>query len=257
MKIATFNANSVRARMDIVIDWLRQHQPDALCIQETKVVDHDFPVLDFKALGYHAVFRGEKSYNGVAILSRRPLQNVAFGIDDGGPRDETRLVRGKLGPVHIVNAYVPQGQDTKLPVYKYKLEWFSRLLGFFGKHYTPRQKVLWCGDLNVAPTDIDVHDPKRLRGHVCFNPDVQAAFQRVIDWGFVDVFRKHLPQPGIYTFYDYRAPSALKQNKGWRIDHILCTKSLANKSVGVTVDLDARRKPRPSDHLPVLAEFSI
>ena len=255
MKIATFNVNSIRQRIGIVIAWLKKNKPDILCMQETKVVDDDFPAAEFEKAGYHVAFKGEKSYNGVAIASREPLKNVAFGIDDGGPRDEARLIRGTVAGVHIVNAYVPQGHDPKSPKYKYKLEWFSRLVGFFGKHYTPRRKVLWCGDLNVAPTDIDVHDPARLKGHVCFNPEVQAAFQRVVDWGFIDVFRKHHPEAGQYTFFDYRAPSALKENKGWRIDHFLATKSLAAKSTDCTIDLAPRKLAKPSDHPPLVAEF--
>ena len=257
MRIATFNVNSIRARIGIVVAWLKKTKPDVLCMQETKVVDDDFPVMAFQGAGYHVAFRGEKGYNGVAIASRQPLKNVAFGIDDGGPRDEARLIRGTLGGVHIVNTYVPQGMDVKSPKYKYKLEWFSRLIGFFGKHYTPRRKVLWCGDLNIARTDIDLHDPKRLRGHVCFNPEVQAAFERVADWGFVDVFRKHHPEPGQYTFFDYRAPSALKAGKGWRIDLIMATKSLAAKSADCIIDLAPRKKPKPSDHTPLVAEFDV
>jgi len=257
MKIATFNANSIRARMGILLDWLAANGPDVLCVQETKAVDADFPLADIEKAGYRAAFRGEKSYNGVAILSREELKNVSFGLDDGGPRDETRLVRGTVGGVHVVNTYVPQGRDTKLPVYQYKLEWFSRLVGFFDRHHTPRQKVLWCGDLNVAPTDIDVHDPKRLLGHVCFNPDVIAAFGRVVDWGFVDVFRKHHPEPGQYTFYDYRASGALKQGKGWRVDHMLATRSLAERCTDCWIDLGPRKLPKASDHTFLVAEFKV
>jgi len=257
MKIATFNANSIRARMPILLDWLAAARPDVLCVQETKVVDELFPVDDIRGAGYDVAFRGQKGYNGVAILSLGELKGVACGLDDGGPSDEPRLIRGTYRGVHIVNTYVPQGQDTKLPAYEYKLEWFTRLVRFFAKHHTPRQKVLWCGDLNVAPTDIDVHDPKRLLGHVCFNPEVQAAFRKVCDWGFVDVFRKHHPEPGLYTFFDYRAPSALKANKGWRIDHMLATKSLARKSRDCMIDLGPRKQPRPSDHTPLIAEFEV
>ncbi len=255
MKLATFNANSLRARLGIVLDWFRDAKPDVLCIQETKVPDDLFPAAEIEKAGYHVAFRGEKSYNGVAIASREPFDDVAFGIDDGGPRDETRLIRATVGGVHIVNTYVPQGQDVHLAQYKYKLEWFSRLVGFFGRHYTPRQKVVWCGDLNVAPEDIDVHDPKRLLGHVCFNPEVQAAFRRVVDWGFVDVFRKHHPEPGQYTFYDYRAPGALAQGKGWRVDHILATRPLAAKSVDAWIDLGLRKQAKPSDHTPLIADL--
>ena len=243
--------------MRILLDWLAATRPDVLCVQETKVVDEDFPAEDIRAAGYEVAFRGQKSYNGVAILSLGPLKNVAFGLDDDGPADEPRLIRGMYRGVHIVNTYVPQGQDTGLPVYQYKLEWFARLRGLFERCYTTRQKVLWCGDLNVAPTEIDVHDPKRLLGHVCFNPEVQAAFGGVVDWGFVDVLRKHHPEPGQYTFYDYRAPSSLRANKGWRIDHLLATKPLAARCVDCAIDLGPRKLPKPSDHTPLVGEFEL
>jgi len=255
VRIATFNVNSLRARMGIVLDWLRAAKPDVLCVQETKVVDELFPADELEAAGYHVAFRGQKSYNGVAILSRMPIKAVAFGLDDGGPADEPRLIRATVGGVHIVNTYVPQGRDPDSPHYQYKLEWFARLGELFARHYTTRQKVLWCGDLNVAPTDLDVHDPKKLLGHVCFNPEVQAAFQRVVDWGFVDAFRKHHPEPGQYTFFDYRSPSALKRGKGWRVDHVLVTKPLATKSVDAWIDLAPRELPKPSDHTPLVAQF--
>jgi len=257
MKVATFNANSVRVRLGILLDWLRAHGPDVLCVQETKVADEEFPGGEIEKAGYHVAFRGEKGYNGVAILSREELRGVACGLDDGGPADAARLIRGTVGGVHVVNTYVPQGQEPKSPKYRYKLEWFSRLRGFFERHYTARQKVLWCGDLNVAPEDIDVHDPKRLMGHVCFNPEVQAAFRNVADWGFVDVFRKHHPEPGQYTFFDYRAPALVKKGKGWRVDHILATKSLAAKSVDCVIDLEPRKLARPSDHTFLMAEFNL
>jgi exodeoxyribonuclease-3 len=193
----------------------------------------------------------------VAIITKSKPKDVAVGLDDGGPADADRLIRCSLGGVHIVNTYVPQGRDVKLPVYQYKLEWLSRLAGFFERHYTTRKRVLWCGDLNVAPTDIDVHDPKRLEGHVCFNPEVRAAFQEVVGWGLVDVFRQHhADEPGLFTFYDYRAPSALKRNKGWRIDHILATKPMARRCVACDVDLGPRRAERPSDHTVLIAEFA-
>lgn len=257
MRIATFNVNSIRSRLSIVLDWLKRNEPDALCLQETRVADDQFPEQAFEDAGWHAAFSGDGGRNGVAIISKEPLTDVATGIDDGGPRDDDRLIRGPLGSVHIVNTYVPQGQDVKKPAYRYKLEWFSRLIGFFDQHYTTRKRLLWCGDLNVAPTEIDVHDPKRLDGHVCFNPEVRDAFDRVVEWGFIDVFRKHHPEPGLYTFYDYRAPSALKKNKGWRIDHILTTKPLANKSVDCVVDLGPRKREKPSDHTPLVAEFEV
>lgn len=241
--------------MPIILDWLGGNQPDVFCVQETKVTDDEFPAAEFERAGYRVVFRGEKSYNGVAIASRAELREVAFGIDDGGPRDETRLVRAAVGGVHVVNTYVPQGREPDSPMYRYKLEWFSRLAGFFQKHYRPRQKVVWCGDLNVAPTDIDVYDPKRLLGHVCFNPEVQAAFRRVVEWGLVDVFRKHHPEAGHYTFFDYRVPNAMGRGMGWRVDHVLATRPLAAKSIDAYVDLEPRRRQKASDHTVLVAEF--
>ncbi len=256
MKIATFNANSIRARMPIVVDWLAKNKPDVLCLQETKVQDEDFPAADFENAGYHVAFKGEKSYNGVAIASREPLKDVAFGLDDGGPPDESRLIRATISGVHIVNTYVPQGREPDSPMYQYKLEWFSRLAAFFAKHYTPQQRVVWCGDLNVAPTGFDVYDPKRLMGHVCFNPEVQEAFRRVVDWGFIDVFRKHRSMAGEYTFFDYRVPNAMKRGMGWRVDHILATRVFAARSLDSYIDLEPRKLPKSSDHTPLVAEFS-
>ena len=255
MILTTFNANSVRSRLPVILPWLESHHPDVLCLQETKVVDADFPAADFEKAGYRVVFKGEKSYNGVAIVSRETPTDVASGLDDGGPRDEARLIRATIGGVHVVNAYIPQGREPDSPMYAYKLEWFSRLLGSFQKHYKPTQKVILCGDLNVAPTDIDVYDPKRLLGHVCFNPEVQAAFQRVVDWGFVDIFRKHRPEAGHYTFFDYRVPNAMKRGMGWRVDHILATKPLAAKSTDSYIDLEPRKTRKSSDHTFLVAEF--
>ncbi len=243
--------------MPILLDWLATASPDVLCVQETKVVDENFPAGDIEGAGYDVAFKGQKSYNGVAIISRGKVTDVAYGLDDGGEPDEPRLIRATYRGVHIVNTYVPQGREIESPMYPYKLEWYARLRELFAKHYTTRQKVLWCGDLNVAPTEIDVHDPKRLMGHVCFNPDVQAAFRGVVDWGFVDVFRKHHPEPGQYTFFDYRSPKAVDNGRGWLIDHILVTKPLAAKSIDCTIDLVPRRQPRPSDHTPLIAEFDL
>lgn len=243
--------------MDVILPWLEKNRPDALCMQETKVTNDLFPELLFTSIGYHSVFSCEGGRNGVAIASLKKLEDVACGLDDGGQPDYDRVIRGKLGKVHIVNCYVPQGTDVKLPAYKYKLEWLSRIINFFNKHYKPGDNLIWTGDLNVAPTDIDVHDPKRIMGHVDFNPEVQAAFQKVVDWGFVDVFRKHKPGAGEFTFFDYRSKNALEQNKGWRVDHIMATKPLAAKSVDAYIDLEPRRAPKSSDHTVMVAEFKL
>lgn len=257
MKIATFNANSVRARLDIVLAWLDKNKPDVLCIQETKAPDSMFPVLEFEKAGYCTVFRGEKSYNGVAVLSRLEARDVDFGFDDGGPSDETRLVRARIGPVHVVNTYVPQGREIEHEMYRYKLEWFRRLRAWFDRHFKPDSLLLWTGDLNVAPTPDDAHDPNEHLDHVCYHEDVRKVFQAVMEWGFVDVFRKHHPEPGQFTFFDYRVRGAVKRGIGWRVDHMLATSRLAAKSTDCRIDLEPRLAEKPSDHTFLVAEFEV
>jgi exodeoxyribonuclease-3 len=256
VRIATFNANSIRSRLDVVLAWLRAHVPDVLCLQETKAVDQDFPAPAFTQAGYQVVFRGEKSYNGVAIVSRLKPTDVAFGLDDGGPADETRLVRARVAGVHVVNTYVPQGREIDHPMYPYKIEWFRRLRAYFERHFTPRQRVLWTGDLNVAPEPADLHDPEAQSDHVCFHTDVRRAFADTVAWGFTDVYRKHHPEPGRYTFFDYRTIRAVERNMGWRVDHMLATRSLAARCADAWIDLEPRRGPRPSDHTFLAAVFT-
>jgi exodeoxyribonuclease-3 len=255
MKIATYNANSIRPRMPVILKWLETHQPDVLCIQETKVQDSEFPHLAFESAGYKCAFRGQKSYNGVAIISKTPLIDVEYGLDDGGPADEARIIRAVIKTVNVVNTYVPQGYLPDTDKFAYKLEWFKRLRAYFERHFRPTDLVVWVGDLNVAPEAIDVHDPVRLLGHVCFNPKVQAALKDAMAWGFVDVFRKHCKEAGQYTFWDYYYAKNLKKNLGWRLDHIMATKSLARKSTACYIDKEPRMMPNPSDHTFVVAEF--
>ena len=257
LKIATFNANSVRSRLEVILVWIAQHKPDILCIQETKCQDVDFPKAAFEAEGLHVIFRGEKSYNGVAIVSRAEAQDVAFGFDDGGPRDEARLVRAQIGGVDVVNTYVPQGQEVDSPVFRYKIEWFGRLRRLFEKEYSPGKPLVWCGDLNVAPEEIDVYDPKHLAGSVCFHPDERAALANVMKWGLVDVFRKQNSEGGQFTFWDYRIANSVKRNLGWRLDHIMATQPLADKSVKSYIDRGPRLGDKPSDHTFLVAEFQL
>lgn len=254
--IATYNVNSVRARLHVLEPWLERVSPDIVCLQETKVQDHEFPTQLFEEAGYHVAFKGQKSYNGVAILSKSEAASVRCGFDDEGPADESRFLIAEIDGITVVNTYVPQGRDVKHEMYPYKLAWFDRLRAFFEAHYAPDQPIVWVGDINVAPTELDIHDPKRLLGHVCFNPQVTEALHRVTDWGFVDVFRKHVPEGGHYTYYDFRAKNAIETGKGWRIDHIQATASLADRSIRSWIDLEPRRAEKPSDHTPLLAEFS-
>ena len=213
--------------------------------------------MDFESEGYKCVYRGQKSYNGVAIASKSQLENVEYGLDDGGPADEPRIIKAVVKGVNIVNTYVPQGYLPQSEKYAYKLEWFKRLKAYFERHFKPDDLVVWCGDLNVAPEAIDVHDPVRLLGHVCFNPQVQAALKDVMAWGFVDLFRMHCKEPGQYTFWDYYFASTLEKNLGWRLDHIMATKPLANKSTACYIDKEPRMQQSPSDHTFVVAEFDL
>jgi exodeoxyribonuclease-3 len=256
MKAANFNVNSLRARESLVLDWLKQKRPDILCVQETKVQDEDFPSDGFEEAGYHCVFRGQKSYNGVAIFSRKKLTDVSFGFEEE-PLDEARMIKARYGEVVIVNTYVPQGYKPDSEKFEYKLDWFRRLRAYFEKNFSPDEPVLWMGDLNVAPEAIDVYEPDMLWGHVCFNAQVQEALKGVMSWGFVDVFRKHCKGAGQYTYWDYRMRGSLKLNLGWRIDHILATKALASKSIACWIDREPRAVKRPSDHTPIIAEFDL
>lgn len=255
--VATFNCNSVRQRLPAILDWLDAHDPDVLALQETKVQDHQFPVAELEAKGWHASFRGEKSYNGVAMLTREPPKEVSFGMDDGdGGESETRLVAIRHKGHHVVNTYVPQGRALDSPKFEAKLEWLRRLRVYLKKRYNfSRQKVIWVGDLNVAPQPMDVYNSKKIWPHVCHCQQVWDTFERVTALGFRDVFRKHLPEPGVYTFWDYRVRDALGRGMGWRIDHVLASPSAAKRSKDCIVDVEPRKADKPSDHTFVLATF--
>ncbi len=258
LRVATYNVNSIRTRLELVLDWLRREAPGILCLQETKVQDPDFPTEAFRDAGYHVIFRGQKAYAGVAIVSREEAEDLGFGLDDGGEPDEARLIRARIGEIPVVNTYVPQGRSLDSPYFQYKLKWLTRLRAFFDRHFTPHEPLLWVGDFNVAPEEIDVYDPKRLKKHVDFHPEAHAALEKVREWGFVDIFRlHHADEFGQYTFWDYRVPNAVDRGMGWRVDHIWATEPLASKSIGARIDVAARRADRPSDHTFLLAEFTL
>lgn len=258
LKVATYNINSIRARLEPLLQWLEREKPDVLCLQEIKVQDEEFPAQPILDAGYHVVFRGQKSHAGVAIISREPAEHVSFGLDDGGERDEPRLIRAVIRGVPVVNTYVPQGRSPDSDHFQYKLEWLARLRHFFDRHYSPQQPLLWMGDFNVAPEPIDVHDPKRLENHVDFHPEARTALDEVRKWGFVDMLRHHHPdEEGLYTYWDYRTRDPVDRNLGWRVDHIWATQPLADQSRRVWIDVDARRAERPSDHTYLVAEFDL
>jgi exodeoxyribonuclease-3 len=256
MKVASFNVNSIRARMEILLEWLEKESPHILCIQETKVIDADFPQSPFQDIGYHVVFRGEKSYNGVAVISKSKAMDVRYGFDENeiyGPR----MITATIHKIPVVNTYVPQGYHPLAKQFREKLEWFHMLYDYFDRNFSADEPLLWLGDFNVAPEPVDVHDPEKLLGQVGFHPDEHEALKRFSAWGFSDVFRMHCQDPEQYTFWDYRAKNALARKKGWRIDHIWATKPLSQKSVNAWIDIQPRLKEKPSDHTPVVAEFKI
>ena len=256
MKIATYNVNSIRIRLDTIIAWLEKHKPDVLCIQETKCEDEAFPALILKSTGYHLHYRGMKSYNGVAVLSRIRPDAVFYGFDDQLPEiDDVRLMRVVVAGLPIINTYVPNGYKIGTPQHEYKLTWFARLRRYFARHLSPERPALWCGDMNVAPEPIDVHSPEKHLRHVCFHQTVRDAYKDALSWGFVDVFRCLHPDKQQFTFWDYLRPSSLEQNKGWRLDHILATQCLAERCRQVEVDTEPRRSARASDHTFVWAQF--
>lgn len=256
MKIASFNVNSVRARLPIVIDWIQRESPDILCLQETKVTDAEFPKEAFEDMKYYTVFRGEKSYNGVAILSKVSLKNVRIGFDEY-ESEGTRLIAATVHNISLVNTYIPQGVHPLLKQFQYKLDWFQRLYEYFDKNYRPDQAVLWVGDFNVAPEPRDVYDPDHLLGSIGYHPDEHAALLKLKEWGFVDVFRLHQHEAGQYTFWDYRVKNAIAGKRGWRVDHIWATRNLANKSTKAWIDIAPRLLNKPSDHTVIVAEFEV
>lgn len=257
MKIASFNANGIRARMPLLLKWLQQNAPDVLCLQETKVQDPDFPRQPLEKAGYHCVFKGEKSYNGVALLSVTPPRQVTVGFAPDSD-EKTRLISADIGGIRIVNTYIPQGQDPTSEKFQYKLDWFQRLKAYFENHFDPQDPMVWVGDINVAPTADDVYDPGALAGSTGFHPHEHEALQAVVDWGFVDIYRLHHPnEKKAFTFWDYRIPNAAKRGMGWRIDHVFATTPMADRSSAIWIDINARLEQRPSDHTFIVAEFDL
>jgi len=255
MKVATFNANSLRSRLPIVLKWLAEHRPDVLCVQETKVQDVDFPGQAFEGCGYEFVFKGQKKYNGVAIFSNSKISEVSVGLDDE-PKDEARLIKAVINGVTIVNTYIPQGYERESDKFQYKLQWYERLGKYFAKHFTPDEPIIWVGDFNIAREARDVYDPEGLWGHVCYCAEVQEALAKIMKWGFVDMFRAHCDEAKQYTFWDYRGLS-FPRNFGWRLDYIMATKTLAAKCTRCWIDKEPRKMEKPSDHTPLLAEFKV
>jgi exodeoxyribonuclease-3 len=254
MKIATWNINSVRRRLPLVVDWLAAHQPDVLCLQETKVQDSEFPLDDLRATGYHVHFRGMKGYNGVATLTRREPERVSYGLCEGPDSEDVRMLEAVVDGIAIVNTYVPQGFKVGTDKYVFKLEWFHRVRRYFKENLDPAKPAIWLGDLNVAPEPIDVYHPDRRVNDPDFHIDAREAYRHAVSWGFIDVFRQLYPDRVQYTYWDYFR-NAFDHTWGWRIDHILATAPMAARCRAFEVDLESRRVPSASDHAAVWAEF--
>lgn len=254
-KIATWNVNSLKVRLPHVLDWLATAKPDVLALQETKTLDENFPQEAIKAAGYQASFIGQKTYNGVAVLSKSRQEKVATAIP--GYEDEQRRVLAVINQgVTVLNLYVPNGSMVGSEKYAYKLAWFSKLQPFVVDLLKQNQRVIILGDFNIAPEDRDVHDPAEWAGSVLVSEPERAEFQRLIAAGFSDCYRLFTQPEKDYSWWDYRA-AAFRRNRGLRIDHILASGPLAEKCISCFIDKEPRKLERPSDHTPVVAEFDL
>lgn len=255
MLIATWNVNSILARMASVMRWLDDVKPDVLCMQETKCTDDKFPTLVFQERGYQCQLFGQQSYNGVAILTRGECETGRRGYPDDDETAQSRLLTTTAGGINIVNVYVPNGQMVGSEKYGFKLAWMKRLREFLDANYDRSTPVLLCGDFNVAPEERDVHDVRLWQGRILFSEQERAALQHIKEWGFTDAFRLHTEAGGNYSWWDYRA-GAFRRNMGLRIDHIWISEPLVARNVRTWIDMEPRTWEKPSDHAPVLAEFS-
>lgn len=255
MKIASWNVNSLNVRLPHLERWLRESAPDVVGIQETKLEDHRFPDATLAGLGYRSVFAGQKTYNGVAILSRAPLEDVSIAMDDAVDDSHARLIAATTYGIRVISAYFPNGGSIDSEKYPYKLKWMARLREELVRSMQryPIPHAL-CGDFNVAPFEDDVARPQEFEGGVLANDEVRAALRAIADVGLVDVFRPFHPQGGVYSWWDYRG-GGFERGNGLRIDHIYASPELAARCIGAIVDREERRGTAPSDHAPVVAEF--
>ena len=255
MLIATWNVNSILARMPLVLRWLDDLKPDVVCMQETKCTDDKFPTLVFQERGYQCQLFGQASYNGVAILSRCACETTHRGYPGDDENAQSRLITSTVEGIQIVNVYIPNGQAVGSEKYEMKLGWMSRLREFFDQNYDPSTPVLLCGDFNVAPEDRDVHDVRLWQGRIMFSDQEKATLQHIKDWGFTDAFRLHNEEGGNFTWWDYRA-GMFRRNMGLRIDHVWITEPLVSRSVRTWIDREPRTWEKPSDHAPMIAEIN-
>ena len=253
MKIASWNINSLRKRLDRLMAWLEKAQPDIVCLQETKCTDEQFPLLALQAAGYHAAFHGEKSYNGVAILSKVAPEEVRTSLDQDAEDHQARIVAASVSGLRIYSIYVPNGRAVGSPAYVYKLKWFDRLRECLARETSDNLVV--AGDLNVAPEDVDVHDPELWRGAIMCSEEERTALKKVLQVGLSDTLRLHHKEGGLFSWWDHRMLSFPK-NRGLRIDAILASATLSKKCIDAGIDREMRKGAEPSDHAPVWTEFA-
>ena len=255
MKIAAWNVNSLKVRLPHLLDWLSEQQPDALCIQETKLEDHNFPVSALEDAGYHAVFAGQKTYNGVALLSRHPIEEVSTGIP-GFEDPQKRVIAGTIRGLRIISVYIPNGQEVGSEKYAYKLDWLKALEAWLESELHRYPQLALCGDYNIAPEDQDVHDAKAWAGKILCSEAERGAFQRLQALGLRDSFRLFEQPEKTFSWWDYRM-LGFQKNLGLRIDHILLSPPLAQHCIAAGIDRAPRKRERPSDHAPVWAEIQL
>ncbi|MDQ3119693.1 MAG: exodeoxyribonuclease III [Verrucomicrobiota bacterium] len=254
MRIVSWNINSLRKRQERLLAWLEATQPDIVCLQETKCTDEQFPAMDLRAAGYHSAFHGQKSYNGVAILSKEEPRDVRLALCDEEEDPQARVIAASVGRVRVYSIYAPNGQAVGSPAYEYKMKWYERLQRCLAQHEAAANDLVVCGDFNVAPRDEDVHDPDLWRGAIMCSEDERAAFARLGEAGLTDTLRLQHPETGIFTWWDYRMLSFPK-NRGLRIDAVLASKSMSERCAAAGVDREMRKGKEPSDHAPIWAEF--
>jgi exodeoxyribonuclease III len=255
VKIATWNVNSLKVRLSQVLDWLAVNAPDVLCLQETKLTDDNFPAAAIEDAGYHVVYAGEKTYNGVAVISRQPATDIVTdppGLDDG----QRRVLAANCNTMRILNLYVVNGQEVGSDKYAWKLEWLSRISHYIEYQLREHDHLVVLGDFNIAPEDRDVHDPEAWHERILCSTPERQALGALLDLGLVDTFRLFEQEENSFSWWDYRA-AAFRRNMGLRIDLILASPSLAAGCTTCRIDKEPRRLDRPSDHAPVIAEFAI
>jgi exodeoxyribonuclease-3 len=256
VRIATWNVNSLKARLPRVEEWLADVQPDVLCLQETKLADDAFPALTFASMGYDSAHHGQGQWNGVAILSKVGLSDVVPNFADGGPPDpEARIITANCGGVLVSSVYVPNGRSLDHDHYQYKLRWMAQLKSHVAALASPDQDVVITGDFNIAPTDLDVYDPVKFVGATHVSEAERASLASLCDWGLVDLFRQHHPEGRLYSWWDYRSGD-FHMGRGLRIDLVLGTRSVAERCTFSVVDRNARKGQSPSDHAPVLVDLA-